>query len=496
LLFYIELEMGIPAYFSYIIKNHVHILKSLLNIRSSNTVFDNLYMDCNSIVYDAYRDLLLVDNNPSFDLIIETTVKYIEVIIECIQPRKTVFIAFDGVAPLAKMEQQKLRRYRTLLTNQDDTKKTFNTTMITPGTKFMKQLSSTMYRTFNKYIVSGSDKAGEGEHKIMEHIRNNSSPDDTCALYGLDSDLIMLAINHVHYTRNIFIFREAQEYFQSKMPIQFTHKKEPYFIDTHDLMNSIQNELRSNTIQAVYDYVFLCFLLGNDFLPHFPSLSLRTHGIQVLIDVYNNLPIKSKQIVINHSHIEWGSVRIFLKLLAKHEKEFLLQEYAHREKQSKRYYPETTEDDREKALSNAPSILRGEELYICPSESGWETRYYKALFHKKTINDEFVKRVCINYMEGLEWVFEYYTSGAKNPRWKYNYHYPPLFRDLYRYCPEMNLRFMKEPASPYTEQEQLEYILPNKQLYDEGLIDTIQTQQVDYIWPFCKYLWEAKLVYH
>ena len=41
--------MGIPSYFSHIIKNHRNIIENV----NSVTNVQNLYLDCNSIVYDA-----------------------------------------------------------------------------------------------------------------------------------------------------------------------------------------------------------------------------------------------------------------------------------------------------------------------------------------------------------------------------------------------------------------------------------------------------------
>jgi 5'-3' exonuclease len=49
--------MGIPSYFSYIIKNHSNIIRSLQHHQQSQTSFAALYMDCNSIIYDAFREL-------------------------------------------------------------------------------------------------------------------------------------------------------------------------------------------------------------------------------------------------------------------------------------------------------------------------------------------------------------------------------------------------------------------------------------------------------
>jgi 5'-3' exonuclease len=488
--------MGIPAYFSYILKTHANILKSLSHIKGS-VQFDHLYMDCNSIIYDSYRELIeqnVID--PDFDVIIEKTIYAIQIIINIISPSKTIFIAFDGVAPMAKMEQQKLRRYRNTSLNT-----TFNTTMITPGTKFMKLLTKRVYDV--KWtclqsavcIVSGADKVGEGEHKMMEHIRNNNThPTDTFAIYGLDSDLIMLAICHFHLTKKLFIFREAQEFFISKIPIKFSHKREPYFIDIQEMIHSIQVDIGN-----VYDYVFLCFFLGNDFLPHFPTLSLRTHGIQRLIDVYNQLPNKYRNLVSVGQHtkpfIHWKSVFKLLQILAKHEHEFILQEYTHREHQSKRHYSEKTEEEKDVALLNSPTICRGDELYICPTEYGWENRYYKLLFKMKFSDEKVISEISKNYLEGLEWVFDYYTQGTNHPRWKYKYNFPPLLKDLYKYCPnDSKSHFFYGKEEPYSINEQLLYILPPVHLKNEGITPLCDGDvTLRYEMAFCKYLWEAKI---
>ena len=50
--------MGIPYMFSYIVKNHINIIRKL----SNNNQVDNFYLDCNSIVYDTYNKLKF-DNN-------------------------------------------------------------------------------------------------------------------------------------------------------------------------------------------------------------------------------------------------------------------------------------------------------------------------------------------------------------------------------------------------------------------------------------------------
>ena len=79
--------MGIPSYFSHIIKKYQKTLRSLDGER-----FDNLFMDCNSIIYDALRKLESLDNVED-DLIL-ITIQKIEDYIQEIKPSNIIFIAF------------------------------------------------------------------------------------------------------------------------------------------------------------------------------------------------------------------------------------------------------------------------------------------------------------------------------------------------------------------------------------------------------------------
>ena len=107
--------MGIPSYFSFIVKNHGNIVRKLHRL---NKNVDNFYLDSNSIVYDCLRalDKEYKENDEEFEkLLIEAVCRKIDEYISIIKPQNRVFIAFDGVAPVAKLEQQRNRRYKSYL---------------------------------------------------------------------------------------------------------------------------------------------------------------------------------------------------------------------------------------------------------------------------------------------------------------------------------------------------------------------------------------------
>ena len=89
--------------------------------------------------------------------IIRQVIAKIEYYIGIVEPKKTVIIAFDGVAPVAKLEQQRQRRYKSAYQNEISRqifKKTasdpWNTAAITPGTIFMSELNTMISEYFSK----------------------------------------------------------------------------------------------------------------------------------------------------------------------------------------------------------------------------------------------------------------------------------------------------------------------------------------------------------
>lgn len=504
--------MGIPSYFSNVIKRHGKIVREITSYR--NGFFTNLYMDCNSIIYDAVRN---IDYSSSYETdIIRKVIHKIEQYIELIGPSNTIYIAFDGVAPFAKMNQQRTRRFKGDFISNNSFVKPVETTQwstsnITPGTNFMNKLSETINSHFmgnqEKYgakelIVSASDERGEGEHKIFEYIREKNKNDENMLLYGLDSDLIMLTIFNRKFYDGGYIFREAPEFMNVKSNIN-KNDKEPYVLDIEGMCTQLVYEMdcNNNEFKRVYDYVFMCFLLGNDFLPHFPGLNIRTHGIETLMVTYRNtIGNKSNLYIINEDMtINWRVFKRLISQLAKHEHEYILDEYTSRDRFSKKHWKVSTEKEREYTLNCVPLIERSQEVYISPKHKFWERRYYVSLLDINRDNES-LKTVCNNYIEGLEWTLKYYCGKCPNWKWNYKYSYPPLFVDLINFLPDFSMEFITTNNTSFSSDVQLAYVLPPR-LWN--LLPThvrkyllmnhseLFSDDIQFKWAFCKYFWES-----
>ena len=153
----------------------------------------------------------------------------------------------------------------------------------------------------------------------------------------------------------------------------------------------------------------------------------------------------------------------------------------------------------ENVLLNLPIKNRDEERIINPNEKYWENRYYEELFETQR-NEENIKKICLNYIEGLEWNMIYYSNGCKNWRWKYNYSYPPLFKDLLKFIPIWGIEYIKEDYNTINNTIQLAYILPLSSMYllpkkyQNAMVEyKKKTNDVNIKWSFCRYFWESHL---
>ena len=511
--------MGIPSYFSTIIKEYPHIIKKLLQ---NTLTTDNFFLDSNSIVYDCARtiDFSLDTTTTPQEQVIVAVLKKIEEYISIVNPKNLIMISLDGTPPVAKLEQQRQRRYKSWYTskmtsndnlNQKPNDRTFHTIEITTGTQFMSQLNNALRSHFNNpstygvnhFIVSTSDEAGEGESKIYEYMRSskNVKKEHVSLIYGLDADLIMLSINNLCHFPYLYLFRETPEFIKSVD--SSLEPNENYVLDIPGLSENItsyMNNGKPDKVNRTHDYIFLCFLLGNDFLPHFPAINIRTDGIDKLLNAYKQHLGGTKELLIKNNSIQWKNLRKILMTIASREEEYLIDEVKKRDKYEFRNYPETTPEEIFLKFNALPTYERGCEKYIDPSNKGWRERYYNELLDVE-IDDVRVHQISNNYLEGLEWTFKYYTTGCPDWLWCYKYHYPPLVDDLIKHIPYFETQYISPNNHQAVSQIlQLCYVLPKHSLslLPEKLCKALQenfpdwyTDEANFNWAFCKYFWEG-----
>ena len=491
--------MGIPFYFSYIIRNHSNMLHKFTN----KIVIDNLYIDANSIIYEG---VALHDTQED---IIDFVISKLNTLIDFFHPTTLTYIAFDGVAPVSKLDQQRDRRFKKRYDVPPDVPKMFNTIQITPGTPFMGTLHERLLLIFGetpKVIYSGCFDVGEGEHKILNYMRSNIPvlSNQINVIYGLDADLIMLALNVSDVIPKIYLARESPHFVAS-----VNKTLEPntiYLLDISELGNSLYKDTKC----TVKEYILSCFLLGNDFLPHFPALNIRTGGVHKLLETFsvaNNIvdPINNR--------IDWVNFGTYIMQLAMNEHTYIQNELKLRDASQRNHYPSSTKEELQLKLLMLPTYEREIEKKINPSTPNWEIRYYSLLFniHPHKVTRSFIRTVCLEYLYGIEWTYKYYGGICPDWRWTYSYYYPPLLIDLVQYIPsESFYEFIPSEKTMTTQPidaiTQLCYVIPIEHFnllpptlakilsstYKDWYVP--ENEDPNFLWAFCKYFWEAHAV--
>lgn len=73
--------------------------------------------------------------------------------------------------------------------------------------------------------------------------------------------------------------------------------------------------------RVVDDFVFLCFLVGNDFLPHLPSLQIREGALDAILVIYKNLLPSLDGYLTKQGQINLQNADVLFRDLAKLEEE-------------------------------------------------------------------------------------------------------------------------------------------------------------------------------
>lgn len=336
--------MGVPKFYRWISERYPQINQML----SGTTIlpeFDNFYLDMNGIIHACTHPN---DNSTANSLTMREMMlaifRYIDhMVTEIVKPKKILFMAIDGVAPRAKLNQQRARRFRAAQERQEsimkarqkgevvDEETLFDSNCITPGTEFMEQVGKHLRYFIRKKIkedplwrdlkivFSGHDVPGEGEHKIMQFIRDlradpHYEPNQRHCMYGQDADLIMLGLAthepHFALLREVVNFNmnrgggsARQTVIRQTKSAQFQLLHLSILREYLSLDFAFECSWLPDQERLFDDFIFLTFLVGNDFLPHLPSLDISEHAFDVLIGAYRKLMAEEPGYIVHNGEI-------------------------------------------------------------------------------------------------------------------------------------------------------------------------------------------------
>lgn len=358
--------MGVPKFFRWLSERYPAI--SMLIAESRIPEFDSLYLDMNGIIHNCtHKD----SDSPTFRMTEEqmfiAIFNYIEHLFGKIKPKKLFFMAIDGVAPRAKMNQQRARRFRTALDAEVAKEKAiqqglempkedpFDSNCITPGTEFMAKLTQQLKYFVNKKIsedtdwhgveivLSGHEVPGEGEHKIMEYIRRAKAqpdyhPNVRHCLYGLDADLIMLGL--LSHDPHFCLLREEVTFGRQvqKKPKELEHQNF-YLLHLSMVREYLELEFQELELEnalnfpfdmesVIDDFILMAFFVGNDFLPNLPNLHINEGALALMFKIYKDVLRKMGGYINEAGVINLERLGILVEALSDVEHRFFEAEYS------------------------------------------------------------------------------------------------------------------------------------------------------------------------
>ena len=513
--------MGIPTFFRKIISEYPDTHFSWRELKE----VDYFYLDFNSIIYGCIYAVDKKTKPKDFDKeLMKKVNEYLQkVICDIVKPQKGVYLAFDGPVPRAKMIQQRYRRFKGIPEKKyiNELKKKhgepmefeFDKTKISPGTDFMVKLN----KSITDFIKSGglykhkkvditlSDTLvpGEGEHKFMPQIRKliQTEPEAVVVVESPDADVIVLSIST--HKNNIYILRAVDEKLDHELKGKYDNdgylylninKTKEHFIESL----TQEYEGKVDMIRHMVDFVFLTFLLGNDFVIPVQYLKVKREGLKIVTTIYKRIFGEEEKYLIDETKgkysLNLSFFRDLVRELAENEdfnyqklqknrdrvrkQNGVSQSNKKKEDNMTEFQKERSRYEHQEYFSRLNPFFKKynpefDKINYFSPKHVWKKQYYKYFFNiddsdNKSYNST-ITEICEEYIRCLVWNLNYYFNGIP-PSWGYFYPYraPPVMSDLYTVLSKTKslnklTKFKKD--EPYLPFEQLMLILPPDSSY-------------------------------
>lgn len=457
--------MGIPKLFRFLSR---HFSKIITKTNPSRSTIEWLGIDFNSLMHPVCASIASADTTTNYKkksnwpILFKAIIEELKKVIRNTSQNgslKTVYISIDGVVPMAKIVQQRQRRFRSAY-ERCGVKTNWDSCLISPGTYFMTEFERYLQQNVKeikdvRVIISNSREFGEGEHKIMREIRALKC-DTNVAIYGLDADLILLSIlglrNHTHIT----LLREnvhcaLREY--EKEDYLLVHIRTLWDILLEEINSCVmkhQKTMRDSGVEPTIftldhsrimnDFILLSCYFGNDFLPCIPAVSLSLESsIWFMIEKYGKTLAEEGSYMVQqvtNTVFHWNRpflLKFWNLCLPEEDRRMGLR--THQWLKRRRY----TEKDGERSRD---AIRPVEEFYKMPrKKQTWmrnalsSAETYLSVFtnedkHFNYMNHTIQSTMVGDWLRGSLWVLSYYNGFPVDNFWWYVWSAPPSFMHL------------------------------------------------------------------
>jgi 5'-3' exonuclease len=236
----------------------------------------------------------------------------------------------------------------------------------------------------------------------------------SCTIYGLDADLILLAmLLGVDTGASVQLLREAQEFESAASAGEWRS------FSVTELVHALLPHDHSSS--RIRDFVAGMSLLGNDFLPRSLTKTVRDDGIPTLIHTLDRcLWSRGLSLIAADGYLNRAALLAIVEDWAATEPTDLLVAA----KDARRAAT------RPAGIGDTPADTAVREWSAQPARWATLTRLLAPAARPAAIYASWHPGTPANYCAGLAWVWDYYMGRAVDQGWVFDEHLPPLWSDV------------------------------------------------------------------